>query len=192
MVSAKYLKNTAATATRTATALRTLSASSEIDRDDQGLLRKSAQILEALGKTKRAEATKAKREEDAREAFVIKATREATALIASWPRDTLADQLAMIRTHSKHDFTALTRNDFQISAKRRIEYRFHDALRGIPASLAYQAHNNGQPIAVSVGLTALEFEHWRTAPDILIMAETLMSEIVADTLTNAASRQSAA
>lgn len=176
-MSARHIQNTASQAKRTATALRNFAKQSDIERDDQALLRKSAQILEALASAKSRAAKIAKKAEIDRETFIIKATREATAALASWPRDTLIDQVALIRTHSHCAFTSLTRNDAGLSARRRIEYRLDDALRDIPQHLAYESHNRSLPIAALMRAARASFEQWRSAELIRQTALQLQADI---------------
>jgi len=175
-MAARHIQNTASQAVRTATALRNLAEHSGIERDDSALLRKSAQILESFGKIKRAEAKKAKRAEVEREAFVIKATSVAAAMIDNWPRNTLVEQIALIRTHSEWGFASLTR-DGGLDAEHGIRYHLKDALRDIPKSLAYRAHSTGRPIEELMDAARGDFDRWCSALLIRNTAEQLQAKI---------------
>jgi hypothetical protein len=84
-MTAKELKNLAAQVRRTDTALRQLAGRLDLSDADKKALLKAATVLADSGRKAGAQAIRAKREEQARDAAIAKATQEAKALMADWP-----------------------------------------------------------------------------------------------------------
>jgi hypothetical protein len=94
-MSAYELKKLAAQVRRTDTALRHLASRLNLNDGDKAVLLKAAAVLSENGRKVGKQASKVKRDEDARDKAVAKAEQEAKAMIANWPATTTLDKVAI-------------------------------------------------------------------------------------------------
>jgi len=94
---ATHLKNQAAQARRTGTALNLLARQLvDLSDADNKILQRAATILSAQGNKVSRVAVIAKRKEEAKEKAILEATVEVTKFIETWPTETLLDKVALI------------------------------------------------------------------------------------------------
>ena len=79
---------------RTDTALRQLAGRLDLSDADKKALLKAATVLSDSGRKVGALATRTKRDEEARDKVIAKATLEAKASMAGWPVETTLDKVA--------------------------------------------------------------------------------------------------
>ena len=169
----KTIANQAAAARRTATSLRTIAAPTDLDPADRGVLLAAARIVEEMASetAKRAKATA--RDEARYERAYNAALPVATAHIATLPRTTTLDKVALI-------FASLSQAGYLIcrlaagakggelhkilTADKILTAEFDDAARDLATTLAYKVAKNGSTPAaegekLSAYLAALRSEH---------------------------------
>jgi hypothetical protein len=171
------LKKLAAQVRHTNTALRHLASRLNLNDGDKAVLLKAASVLLENGRKVGNQASKAKRDEDARDKAVANAEQEAKAMIANWPATTTLDKVAIcianqMESNLRHDLQTETR-DMQWS----LDYWTELALREIPNSAARRSVRDGKPVNELMALAREKLEQIRTQPYTVALAERLQAQM---------------
>jgi urease gamma subunit len=156
---------------RTDTALRHLASRLNLNDGDKAVLLKAAAVLSENGRKVGNQASKVKRDEDARDKAVAKAEQEAKAMIANWPATTTLDKVAIcianqMESNLLHDLQSESRD-----MQRSLDYWTELALREMPTSAAWRSVRDGKPVNELMALAQEKLEQIRTQPGTMSMAE---------------------
>jgi len=170
-MTAKELKNLAAQVRRTDTALRQLAGRLDLSDTDKKALVKAAMVLSNSGRKLGAQATRAKREEQARDTAIAKATLEAKASMAGWPVETTLDKVALciggqLESNLRHDL-----QNGQTDLAWSLDYWAKQARQDIPAEAAWLSVRDGKPVNELMALAREQLEQIRTRPGTIALAE---------------------
>lgn len=176
-MTAKDLKNLAAQVRRTDTALRQLAWRLDLGEHERHALLAAAAVLDSSGRRVRAEATQAKRAEDARERAIVKGTQEAMTLLADWPAATTLDKVALcivagLEPHLREDIGRQ-----QTDLAWCLDYWLEQARRDIPAEAAWQSWRQGKPVLAIMAQAREKLERIRTHPGTMALAERWRAEL---------------
>ncbi|MEW5889464.1 MAG: hypothetical protein AB1768_10535 [Pseudomonadota bacterium] len=176
-MTAKDLKNLAAQVRRTDTALRQLAWRLDLGEHERHALLAAAAVLDSSGRRVRAEATQAKRAEDAREKAIVKGTLEAMTLLADWPAATTLDKVALcivagLEAHLREDI-----GREQTDLAWCLDYWLKQARRDIPAETAWQSWRQGKPVLTIMAQAREKLEWIRTQPGTMALAERWQTEL---------------
>ncbi len=170
-MTANELKKLAAQVRRTDTALRHLASRLNLNDGDKAVLLKAAAVLSENGRKVSNQASKIKRDEDARDKAVAEAEQKAKAMIGDWPATTTLDKVAIcianqMESNLRHDLQSEPR-DMQWS----LDYWTELALREIPTSAAWRSVRDGKPVNELMVLAREKLEQIRTQPGTVALAE---------------------
>jgi len=149
-MNANELKNQAAQAKRTSTAISSLSKRLALSEADRQALKKAATILTTASNQVKSEAKSAKRTEDARNKSIAAATVEVKKIIATWPIDTIADKLTIILASGSYSGQLL---QIYVDEKDAAELSWYlntmvtNAVNAIIDEAAYRAIVDRKPVA---------------------------------------------
>jgi hypothetical protein len=170
-MTAKELKNLAAQVRRTDTALRQLAGRLDLSDGDKKALLKAAMLLSNSGRKVGAQATRTKREEQARDVAIAKATQEAIALMADWPVETTLDKVALcigdqLESNLRHDLQSK-----QTDLAWSLDYWVKQARQDIPAEAAWRSVRDSKPVRELMTLAREKFEQIRTRPGTIALTK---------------------
>lgn len=170
---ATELKNQAAHAKRTSTALVQLSKQLALGEADRKVLQRAATILASAGSKVKSEAATAKRKEAAQEKAMAAATIEVKKLIATWPSETLLDKTAIICASLFGEDSL--RKYLGEKAGRDLEWylngTFDMAIKDIVESAAYHAVKKGEPVVAVMESARQRLDNIRAKPNVLDLAK---------------------
>lgn len=161
MNTAKNLKSQATQIKRTVTGIRNVIAYAESERRyhdnpdmlseaDVKQLEKAAVILNRIRSKTSSMSTKAAAQERAKEAATKKATDEANRLFAQWPTAvTTLEKVALIVGNRAEMYLqqGIAKNEVTGGWAWSLNYWYEEALREIPAQIAYYAVRDNKPVA---------------------------------------------
>ncbi len=161
---AAELKNQAAHAKRTSTALEQLSKQLALSDADKKVLQRAAVILASVGSKVKGEAATAKRKEVALEKAVAAATVEVKKLIAAWPSETALDKVAIICANRFGEDNL--RRYIEEKSGRELDWyvgsMFENALKDIVSDAAYRSVVDGKPVVAVMEYARQQLEKYRT------------------------------
>jgi hypothetical protein len=140
------------------------------DGDKKALL-KAATVLSDSGRKLGTQATRAKREEQARDAAIAKATQEAKASMYDWPLETTLDKVALcigdqLESNLRHDLQS-----GQTDLAWSLDYWVKQARQDIPTEAAWLSVRDGKPVNELMTLAREKLEQIRTRPGTIALAE---------------------
>lgn len=170
---ATQLKNQAAQAKRTSTALEQLLKRLAICDADKKILQRAAVILASAGSKVKGEAATAKRKEVAREKAIAAATVEIKKLIAQWPSETRLDKTAIICANLFGEDGV--RKYLEEKVGRDLDWylnaMFDMAIKDIVSTAAYHAVKDGKSVVDIMEHARQRLEIIRAKPHVRDMAE---------------------
>lgn len=170
---ATQLKNQAAQAKRTSTALEQLSKRLAVCDADKKILQRAAVILASAGSKVKSEAVTAKRKEAAREKAIAAATIEVKKLIAQWPSETMLDKAAIICATLFGEDSL--RKYLEEKEGRDLDWylnaTFDMAIRDIVSEAAYCSVKEGKSVVAVMEHARQQLEKYRTKQSVRNMAE---------------------
>lgn len=173
MMNATELKNQAAQAKRTGTALLSLSKRLALGDADKNVLQRAAAILASAGSKVKSEAVSAKKKEVAKERAIAAATGEVKKIIATWPVETKVDKVAIISV-SLFGGDNL-RKYLEEKEGRDLEWylnaTFDMAIKDIVNTAAYLVVKDGKPAVAIMEDARQRLEIIRAKPRVRDMAE---------------------
>jgi len=172
-MNANELKNRAAQARRTSTALTMLSMRLDLQEDDKMTLERAAVILATVGSKVKRDAEVAKRKEVEMEKAIAVATVEVKRFIATWPAETLLDKTAIMCASS------IGRYCLPLHLKERDEKEivwylnttFNDSIREITESAAYRSVVDGKPVNVVMEFARQQLDKYRVSQMVQVLAK---------------------
>jgi len=170
-MTSKELKNLAAQVRRTDTALRQLAGRLDLSEADKKALLKAATVLSGSGRKLGTQATRTKRDEDARDKAIAKATQEAKALMADWTVETTLDKVALCVGGQLESNLRLDLQRGQTDLAWSIDYWVKQARQDIPTEAAWRSVRDGKPVRDLMTLAREKLEQIRTRPGTVALAE---------------------
>lgn len=172
-MNARQLKNQAAQAKRTSTALEQLSKQLTISDADKKILQHAAVILASAGSKVKCEAATAKRKEGVQEKAIAAATIEAKQLIAQWPSETMLDKAAIICANLFGEDNL--RKYLEEKEGRDLDWylnaTFDMAIKDIVSSAAYCSVKEGKPVVAVMEYARQQLEKLRAKQSVQNMAK---------------------
>lgn len=159
------LKNQAASAKRTSTALEQLARRLTLSDADSKVLVRAAAILATQGSKVTREAAATKLKEAAQERAIAAATVEVKRIIAAWPAETLLDKIAIICANrfglnNLRDYLVTKRPD---ELAWYIDSMLQTALWDIVSDAAYRSVVDGKPVVDIMAHAREQLEKYRTS-----------------------------
>jgi hypothetical protein len=169
---AKHMKDRCANTRRTATSLKDLSRDASLGIADQGLLLKAAQVLDSMSERMHSEAKSLKTKELAYAKAIAGATKDATGLLALWPRSATVDKIAIIdvNNHRSHLCTSVRDDKTAKELGWSLNYWLDQALREIPSDIAYQSVNKKLSVADLMTTARTKFDTLRADAENILLA----------------------
>lgn len=168
----KRIANQAAATKRTATSLRTLAESREIDAADRGVFLTAARIVETMAGRASTAARKMKREEDAFQRKLAAAKKEAAKLLRALPAATTLDQLALAYLDGYWgDYLADCISGLHGSdLARALQMKLERVAEDEATSIAYKMARSGQPASAYQAELLERFSRARAHPKVADLA----------------------
>lgn len=170
----KRLANHAAAAKRTASSLRSLAESADLDIADRGVLLTAARIVDTLaGKTSKEAKTKKAAEEKFERARQA-AMPEATKLVAALPQTTTRERVALVYMNSyrcTYLQECLNAKNSPEQLQRVLKMDVDDAIREEVGSIAYKAAKGGKPMSCYQPELVGRFNRAYESPDVARIAQ---------------------
>lgn len=170
----KRIANRAATAKRTASSLRSLAESTDLDIADRGVLLTAARIVDTLaGKTSKEAKTK-KAAEEKFERDRQAAMPDATKLVNALPQTTTLDRIALVYMNSyrcTYLEQCLNAKDSPEHLQRVLNMDVDDAIREESGHLAYKAAKEGKPMSCYQPELVGRFNRAYESPDVVRIAQ---------------------
>jgi hypothetical protein len=175
------LRNAAAAARRTATAIRNLTALLGSDADlrpmsgsltgqDREALATAAMVLSRIGTEVGKVGRRKKREEEALDAVIAKARAEARRIMATWPElATVLDKVALIAASGRA--SQLERDLSCDRSAWSLSYWLDEARRDIPNSVGYQAATKHQVVGELMVQIRAKVESLASQPTVIDLAQ---------------------
>lgn len=178
---AAELKNQAAHAKRTSTALVQLSKQLALCDADIKVLQRAAAILASAGSKVKSEAATARRKEAAQEKAMVAATIEVKKRFATWPSETVLDKTAIICAGLFGEDSL--RKYLGEKVGRDLEWylnaTFDMAIKDIIADAAYHAVKNDKPAAAVMESARQRLDKIRAKPNVQDMAKQWQAKLAA-------------
>ena len=179
---ATELKNQAAQARRTGTALERLSRQLALSDADKKVLQRAAVILAAAGSKVKGEAATARRKEVALEKAVAAATVEVKQLIAAWPSETALDKVALICANRFGEDNL--RRYIEEKPARELDWyvgsMFENAMKDIVSDVAYRSVVDGKPVVAVMEYARQQLEIFRTKASVQGLAKQWQEKVRAE------------
>lgn len=175
MMNATELKNQAAQAKRTGTALLSLSKRLVLGDADKNVLQRAAAILASAGSKVKSEAVSAKKKEVAKERAIAAATVEVKKIIATWPAETKIDKVAIIFAnpfgYGDDNLRKYLEEKEGLDLEWYLNAMFDMAIKDIVDSAAYLVVKDGKPAVAIMEDARQRLEIIRAKPRVRDMAE---------------------
>jgi len=178
---AAELKNQAAQAKRTSTALVQLSKQLALGDADRKVLQRAAAILASAGSMVKSEAASTKLKEVAQEKAIAVATIEVKKLCATWPSETVLDKSAIICASL---FGEDSLRKYLLEKEGRgldwyLNATFDMAIQDIVSSAAYHAVKNGEPVVSVMESARQRLDKIRAKPNVQDLAKQWQTKLPA-------------
>lgn len=170
---AAELKNQAAQAKRTSTALVQLSKRLTLGDADIKILQRAAAILASAGSKVKSEAATTKRKEEAQEKAIAAATVEVKKYFTAWPSETLLDKAAIICAglFGEDNLRKYLEEKTGGELDWYLNATFDMAARDIVSSAAYHSVKDGKPVVAIMEYARQKLEKFRAKSSVQNMAK---------------------
>lgn len=172
-MNAADLKNQAAQAKRTSTALVSLSKRLALSDADKKVLQRAAVILASAGSKVKNEAVSAKKKEVAQEKAIVAATVEVKEIIATWPTETKMDKVAIITASlfGEDNLRKYLGEKEGLDLEWYMNAIFDRAIKDIVSETAYYSVKDGKPVVAFMEHARQRLEIIRARPYVRDMAD---------------------
>ena len=175
----QWLKTDATTAKRTATSLRKMAEQLGTDVESRGVLLAAARIADRIADTKKSDAAREKRNEEAYAAAIAKAKTQAEAKIrADWPLNTLTQKLALIRLNGEYALRHVIPfisgpKPSRLSYEQLLQMLVDDAFREVVSGIAYATVSKKTDVVTQVCEFARKFEAFAASAEVKVVADAI-------------------
>jgi len=169
------LKNQAALAKRTSTALAQLSRRLTLSDAERATLQKASAILEVVGSKVKVEAKRVKREEAVRAKAIAAADIVALKLVSAWPQETILDKVSIVcgDLFGEENLWKYLAEKHDKEIFWYFNTLFDSALRNIAQTASYNSVKNGKDVVEVMNDARVQLDKIRGKQSVIEIAKQL-------------------